>query len=357
MTLPARYYTDPEVFGRELDTFFFATWISAGRAEQIPSPGDFFLRELAGESIIITRDPSGAIRAFYNVCRHRGTRLCREDHGKFAGRIQCPYHGWTYSLDGKLQGAPHMDEHFSREEYYLHQIKTALWDGNIFLNLSRDPQPLTGQLGDLPQRFAPWAMAQLRLYQQRTYIVEANWKLIVLNYNECLHCPILHPALNRITDYLSGNNEPPASNYIGGTMEFRGAAETMSTDGRRRRDFLPGLNELQRKQVLYYTVNPNLFLSLHPEYVMVHTLWPQAGDRTQIHCQWLFHLSEISRQGFHADDVIDFWDATNREDWSISELSQKGIRSRAYVPGPYSPQERLPHAFDQMIRSRERGNS
>ena len=140
-------------------------------------------------------------------------------------------------------------------------------------------------------------------------------------------------------------------------MEFRGAAETMSTDGRRRRDFLPGLNELQRKQVLYYTVYPNLFLSLHPDYVMVHTLWPQAVDRTQIHCQWLFHLSEISRQGFHADDVIDFWDATNREDWSISELSQKGISSRAYVPGPYSPQERLPHAFDQMIRSRERGNS
>jgi Rieske 2Fe-2S family protein len=360
MTLPARYYTDPEVFRRELATFFFATWICAGRAEQIPDPGDFFLRDLAGESIIITRDTSGDIQAFYNVCRHRGTRLCRpdhgEDHGKFPGRIQCPYHGWTYALDGKLQGAPHMDEHFRREDYPLHGIHTALWDEHIFLNLARDAQPLATQLADLPQKFAPWAMEDLRVHQHRTYTVQANWKLIVLNYNECLHCPILHPALNRITDYLSGNNESPAAGYIGGSMEFRGAAETMSTDGRRRRDFLPGLNETQRKQVLYYTVYPNFFLSLHPDYVMVHTLWPQDVDRTQIVCQWLFHPAELSKPEFQADDVIDFWDATNREDWSISELSQKGIRSRAYVPGPYSPQERLPHTFDQMILSRERSD-
>jgi glycine betaine catabolism A len=354
MTLPARYYTDPEIFRHELETFFFQTWICAGRAEQVPNPGDFFLRELAGESIIVTRDASGAIQAFYNVCRHRGTRICREDHGKFPGRIQCPYHGWTYALDGKLQGAPHMDEHFRREDYPLHHIHTALWDGHIFLNLAQDPLPLAAQLAGLPQKFAPWGMECLRLQQHRGYTVQANWKLIVLNYNECLHCPILHPALNRITDYLSGDNESPTAIYIGGSMEFRGTAATMSTDGRRRRDFLPGLNETQRKQVLYYTVYPNLFLSLHPDYVMVHTLWPQSVDRTQIVCQWLFHPAELSKPDFDPDDVVNFWDATNREDWAISELSQKGISSRAYVPGPYSPQERLPHAFDQMILSRER---
>jgi Rieske 2Fe-2S family protein len=164
---------------------------------------------------------------------------------------------------------------------------------------------------------------------------------------------VLHPALNRITDYLSGHNDAPNSSYIGGSMEFRGGAETMSTDGRRRRDYLPGLNESQRHQVLYYTVYPNLLLSLHPDYVMTHTLWPRAVDRTEIVCEWHFHPAEMARPDFAAEDVLKFWDATNREDWGISELSQKGISSRAYVSGPYSPQERLPQAFDRMIVERE----
>jgi len=356
-TLPAHYYTDPQNFRRELETFFCQMWICAGREEQIPAPGDFFLREVAGESIIVTRDASRSIRAFYNVCRHRGTRMCREDEGKFSGRIQCPYHGWTYALDGKLQGAPHMDAQFQREEYPLHTVHSSLWGGHIFINLASDPVPLTSQLADLPQKFASWGMADLRLHRRCVYDVQANWKLIVLNYNECLHCPVLHPALNRITDYCSGHNDSPNSSYVGGSMEFRGGAETMSTDGQRRRDYLPGLNETQRHQVLYYTVYPNLFLSLHPDYVMTHTLWPTAVDRTEIICEWHFHPAQMARPDFKADDVVNFWDTTNREDWGISELSQKGIGSRAYSPGPYSHQERLPHAFDQMVLGRERGKS
>ena len=332
-------------------------WICAGREEQIPAPGDFFLREVAGESIIVTRDASGSIRAFYNVCRHRGTRMCREDQGKFSGRIQCTYHGWTYALDGKLQGAPHMEAQFQREDYPLHSVHIDLWGGHIFINLASDPGPLTSQLADLPQKFASWGMADLRLHRRCVYDVQANWKLIVLNYNECLHCPVLHPALNRITDYCSGHNDSPNSSYIGGSMDFRKGAETMSTDGQRHRDYLPGLNETQRHQVLYYTVYPNLFLSLHPDYVMTHTLWPTAVDRTEIICEWHFHPAEMARPDFKADDVVNFWDTTNREDWGISELSQKGIGSRAYGPGPYSRQERLPHAFDQMVLGRERGKS
>ena len=281
--------------------------------------------------------------------------MCRQDQGKFSGRIQCPYHGWSYALDGELQGAPHMDAQFRREEYPLHNVHTALWAGHIFINLASDRVPLASQLADLPQKFAPWGMADLRLHQRRIYDVQANWKLIVLNYNECLHCPVLHPALNRITDYSSGHNDSPNSSYIGGSMEFRGGAETMSTDGQRHCDYLPGLNDAQRHQVLYYTVYPNLFLSLHPDYVMTHTLWPRAVDRTEIICEWHFHPAEMARPDFHSDDVVNFWDSTNREDWGISELSQKGISSRAYVPGPYSPRESLPQAFDQMVLSRERG--
>ncbi len=354
MTLPGRYYTDESIFRQELKRFFCKKWICAGRSEQVASAGSYFLCEVAGESIIVTRDSSGELRAFYNVCRHRGTRMCRESQGVFAARIQCPYHGWTYALDGKLLGAPHMEgTGFKGEDYPLHRVSADVWDGHIFLNLAERPEPLTAQLADLPGKFAAWRMGQLRLYKRIVYDVKANWKLIVINYNECMHCPVLHPMLSRITDYLSGENDQPQPTYIGGSMEFRGGAKTMSTDGTIHRSYLPGLTETQRKQTFYYTIYPNLFLSLHPDYMMTHTLWPIAPNSTRVICEWHFHPEELAKPGFQGEDAVAFWDATNKEDWGISELSQLGISSRAYVPGPYSPREGLPTAFDRMIVEEE----
>jgi Rieske 2Fe-2S family protein len=348
-TLPARYYTDPGVFRAEIERFYFRSWIHAGRAAEIPNTGDYFLREVGTESIIVVRDAAGEVRAHYNVCRHRGTRMCTAPQGRLE-RIQCPYHGWSYGLDGRLLGAPHMDSpDFSREDYPLHPVQTALWDGHLFLHLGNDPAPLANQLGDLSAKFAAWRMQDLRLHKRIVYEVKANWKLIVLNYNECLHCPLVHPMLNRLTDYAAADNEPPASTYIGGSMGFRGSAETMSVDGKRRRDYLPGLSEEDRRRVHYYAIYPNLLLSLHPDYMMVHTLWPQAVDQTKIVCEWHFHPSEMAKAGFVADDAIEFWDTTNREDWKISELAQAGIQSRVYSPGPYSRREELLHAFDEWV--------
>lgn len=352
-TLPARYYTDPAIFAEELERFFCRSWIWVGRTEQIPRPGDFFICQMVDESIILNRDQNGSTHAFYNVCRHRGTRICTGTEGSFPGRIQCPYHGWTYGLDGKLIGAPHM-ENLPREDYPLNPVPCDSWDGHIFINLDPHAPPLTSQLEDLPQKFANWHMQELRFYQRRRYDVNANWKLIVQNYNECLHCPVLHPTLNRLTDYLSGDNCTPHRGYLGGSMGFKAGVETMSLDGKLRRDYLPGLSESQRKEVQYYSVFPNLFLSLHPDYMMTHTLWPRAVDRTEITCEWHFHPSQMAKPDFQADDVVEFWDLTNKEDWRISELSQAGIKSRAYKPGPYSTRERLPHAFDRMILECER---
>ena len=353
-TLPARYYTDPERFGREIERFYFESWICAGRAEQAADPGKYFLREVGGESIIITRDTAGVLRAFYNVCRHRGTRMCTAAEGNLPGRIQCPYHGWSYGLDGCLMGAPHMDEsNFSRLDYPLHAVHSGIWDGHIFINLSERPESLATQLAGLPQKFAHWGMGDLRLHKRVVYDVKANWKLLILNYNECLHCPVLHPALNRLTDYLGADNESPSATYMGGAMGFRGAAETMSIDGKRRRDYLPGLTEPERKRVCYYTIYPNLLLSLHPDYMMTHTLWPKSVDRTEIVCEWHFHPAEMAKPDFQANDAIDFWDLTNREDWGIVELSQAGIQSRAYTPGPYSSREELLHVFDKAVLARD----
>lgn len=350
-TLPAAYYVDPEYFRREMDRLFRRMWLCAARRDELEPPGRFVVRELPGESIIVTSDGPGRLRAFHNVCRHRGTRLCTEPEGRFGGSIQCPYHAWTYDLTGRLVGAPHMDDvaHFRREDYPLHAVQVDDWDGHVFINLSTDPAPLAQQLADLPEKFRSWRMEELRLRHRVVYDIAANWKLLVQNYNECLHCPNVHPALNRLSYYLSGENEPLQPTYMGGRMDLRPGVETLSMDGTCPRRFLPGLSREDARRVYYYVVFPNLFLSLHPDYMLVHTLWPVAPDRTINICEWHFHRDELARPSFTAQDAIDFWDMTNRQDWHVCELSQAGIASRAYTPGPYSNREDLLYAFDRMI--------
>ena len=350
LTLPRRFYADPDFYLAELERFYFNRWICAGRADQIPKAGDYFTRTLGDESVIITRDGSGDIRAMFNVCRHRGTRLCERAEGHFTDRIQCPYHSWTYDLEGSLLAAPHMPPGFNRDEYPLHRAGCDVWDGNIFVNLARNHAPLHEQLDDLPERFDAWGMADLRLGRRIVYDVKANWKLVVLNYNECLHCPNLHPALNKLHHYLGADNVAPTACYCGGAMGFRENVKTMSIDGKLRRDYLPGLNESQRQQVVYYSIYPNFLLSLHPDYVMTHTMWPRAHNRTEIVCEWHFHPSELAKPDFQSDDAIEFWDLTNREDWWITEQSQAGIQSRVYQPGPYSEREELLWSFDEIVR-------
>ena len=354
-TLPARYYTDERLFRDELERFYCNSWICAGRTAAIPNPGDYFLRDVAGESIIVVRESSESVRAYFNVCRHRGTRICTANEGTLSGRIQCPYHGWTYGLNGQLMGAPHMDvPGFAHGDYPLHAVAAEVWDGHIFLHLEKSPPPLSEQLADLPLKFANWQMSELRLHKRIVYEVKANWKLLIQNYNECLHCPLLHPALNQLTEYLGADNEPPADTYIGGSMGFRGSAETMSLCGKRVGEFLPALIDAERKKVCYYAIYPNLLLSLHPDYMMLHTLWPKAVDHTQVICEWHFHPADMDKPGFDGSDAVQLWDQTNREDWRIVELSQAGIQSRAYRPGRYSHRESLLHAFDQFILERER---
>jgi Rieske 2Fe-2S family protein len=351
-TLPACFYTDPAYFQRELDALFGRMWICAGRVEQVARPGQYILREVLGESIIITTSAAGRVNAFYNVCRHRGTKLCTEAAGHFGRSIQCPYHAWTYDLDGTLIGAPHMDEvpHFSRPDYPLHRVHADTWDGHVFINLSPEPPaPLREQLGDLPEKFAAWRMQDLQLGHRIVYDVQANWKLIIQNYNECLHCPNLHPALNKLSHYLSGENEPLRTTYMGGRMDLRPGVETLTMDGTCARGVLPGLSAEDARRVYYYAIFPNLLLSLHPDYMLVHTLWPVAPGRTINICEWHFHPAELARPDFSPQDAVEFWDLTNRQDWQVCELSQAGISSRAYTPGPYSNREDLLHAFDRFI--------
>ncbi len=364
-TLPARAYTDAAWFDAEMEHVFASMWLAAGRAVELDRPGAFFRRDVAGASVLVVRANDGAVRAFHNVCRHRGTRICNDPHGAFQGSIQCPYHAWTYGLDGRLIAAPQMDEvsGFDRSEYPLRAVACETWDGHVFINLgSASAREISGelqrdlyeQLADLPQRFAPWRMQELRLAHRIDYEVATNWKLVVQNYNECLHCPIIHPLLNRMHHYLGADNVPTTGSYCGGAMGFKDGVETLSSDGKRRRDFLPGLGARERTVVNYFAIYPNLLLTLHPDYMMTITIWPVDCGRTRLIAEWHFHQDEMAKPNFVFQDAVDFWDRTNREDWAISEQSYLGISSRGYAPGPYSDREKQLWEFDRFIVDRLR---
>jgi glycine betaine catabolism A len=354
-TLPARYYTDPAWFERELESIHYGMWLHAGRLEELDAPGRYFVRSFGNASVIVLRDEGGAVRAFHNSCRHRGTRLCAQPEGKLAGRLQCAYHAWTYGLDGMLRSAPHMERvvGFREADYPLAPVAATSWDGHVFINLSPEPAPLAEQLAGLDLKFRPWRMEELRRVERRVYRLRANWKLVIQNYSECLHCPIAHPLLNRQSHYMSGDNEPPQPTYLGGRMDLRPGVETLSHDGTRGgRACLPGLGEADRRHVYYYCVLPGLLLNLHPDYMLTFQIWPKAADATEVVCEWHFHPDEIGQPGFDPRGAIEFWDETNKQDWELSDLAQEGIGSRGYIPGPYSNREELLHALDRFVLER-----
>lgn len=359
LTLPQRCYSDPEWFQREIESIHSDMWLCAGRANQIPNAGDYFVRRVVNASIIITRDEQGGIRTFHNVCRHRGTLLCKDDEGKFAGRIQCQYHAWTYRLDGTLANAPHMEkvQGFCEADYPLKTIATALWDGHIFFNLSAHPIPFAQHLAGLDQKFRPWRMEELQMVDRRVYQLKANWKLVLQNYSECLHCPIVHPLLQKQSHYMSGENEPPQPTYLGGRMDLRDGVKSLTMDGTSNRCSLPGLSSDDQRHVYYYCLLPNFLLNLHPDYMLTFTLWPRAVDQTEIICEWHFHPDEIRKPGFNPQDAIEFWDITNKQDWELSELAQQGISSKGYQPGPYSNREELLSALDRWVLERTNRNT
>lgn len=347
-TLPQRYFISPGVFAEEREKIFASHWVLVGHESEVAQPGDYFVKEVGDESIIIVRDKNGGVAAFYNVCRHRGTRLCEEERGH-AAAIQCPYHAWTYGLDGRLIGAPHMDEvkGFHREQYSLQTVQAGIWEGFIFVNLANQPVPLEEWFAELRGKFSRWDLPSLRSAKRVEYDVKANWKLMFENYSECYHCPGVHPMLSKVSPYDSAENDLTEGPFLGGFMKINpGKSLTMSGDACALA-IDQGKEHQQQERVFYYSIFPNMLLSMHPDYVMVHQLWPEAPDRTRIICDWFFHPDAFGRGDFNPEDAIAFWDVTNKQDWHVCELSQQGIASRAYEPGPYSARESIPAAWDR----------
>jgi Rieske 2Fe-2S family protein len=348
-TLPGRYYTAPEVLTEEQERIFRRRWICVGRVNALAAPGDYMLAEIAGESIIVLRDQSGERRAFYNVCRHRGTRLCEGERGRLSETIQCPYHAWTYALDGRLIGAPHMHEAlgFDKKAYPLHAVALAEWEGFLFVNLDPAAEPLAQAFEPLAGRFAPYNLSALRTVRRIEYDVRANWKLILQNYNECLHCPTIHPELSTKLPYTSGANDLVEGPFLGGYMEIKAPHQSATITGRACALPLGDLSAEDQHRAFYYALFPTMMLSLHPDYAVFYTVWPRAPLESRVACEWMVHPDAPAAPGYNIQDAEEFWDRTNRQDWHICERSQLGVSSRAYVPGPYSPRESIPAAWDR----------
>ena len=356
--LAARDYFDPEIYELEKERLFYRRWFCVGRESEMPEVGAFVTRDLADESVLVARGRDGRLRAFYNVCRHRGTRLCEEAAGRVSGGFVCPYHGWSYSLEGRLLATPNVgpDVHLDRAAYGLRGVAAEVWDGFVFVKLDPEAQSLLGELAlepSAPLAYARYRSGELQTAHRIVYEVRANWKLVHDNYNECLHCPIAHPELAKIVPlYRRGLVLDPTRGDGGATLDQ--GLHTFTLSGRSRLPALPGLSELDRRSYYGYSILPNLLVNLLSTGVMAYTLYPRGPEHTTIVSEYLFRPEVIASPGFDCSDMVEFLNLVSVQDWALCERAQRGLRSRGFVRGVYPPPDSLLHAFAEHYRA-ERG--
>jgi glycine betaine catabolism A len=366
-SLPSDYYLSEEIFSAERERIFCREWFCVGREEQIAKPGDSLVVEVLGESVLLVRTKEEEVRAHYNVCRHRGARLVagQEENcdvklsGGVLGTsgIRCPYHQWTYGLDGRLLNAPYMkeDDGFCKADLSLYPVGVELWSGFIFVNLSPDEalaegRTLRTQFGDSIERVKRYPLGELRTAKRIVYEVEANWKIVMENYNECYHCGPVHPELCEVV---------PAFRQQGGGgltwdegIPHREGAVTYTWTGKTNRAPFPGLDEDEKVRHKGELIYPNMMLSLSCDHATAFTLWPKGPKRTTIVCDFLFHPAEMEKKEFDPRDAVEFWDLVNRQDWEISKRVQQGTGSRRHAFGFYAPMEDLSLDIRRYVRER-----
>jgi Rieske 2Fe-2S family protein len=352
--LPGEAYTSPEVFAWERAHFFEEGWVCVGRADELVKPGDQRALRVGNEGVLLVRDRNDRLNAFSNVCRHRGHELLVCDVDPInRGFVRCPYHRWTYDLDGSFKGGPGLagQEGFDPNDpdHSLARVGADIWGGWIFVNVSGDALPLTEHIGDLDGLARPYEPERLFTAASHRYEVRANWKLIVENYHECYHCSEIHPDLCKISPPHSGDDFEPSGVVIGGSMRLVDEAVTMSFDGHSDGIRMRGLDDAGARHVHYVGVFPSVLLSFHPDYVMAHRFEPVAHDRTMIECSWLFPPEARAIAGFDPSYAVDFWDLTNRQDWAAVGSVQRGVGGRGFRQSPFSSRERCVHQVMSMV--------
>ena len=357
-SLPGRDYHDPAVYEVERERLFHRAWFCVGREEQVPAPGDYLTRDVAGESVLVTRTKGGELAAFYNVCRHRGSVLCEEPMGHTKGAIVCPYHNWTYGMDGELIGTPNVHENdgLDRGAFGLRRVHLDSWDGFVFVNLDQEPRPLLDQLAiepDEPLSYERYRTGELRVGARVVYEVEANWKIVVDNFNECLHCPSVHPELTALVPIYRKGIVLDDERSDGGVTLAEGAY-TFATDGVSKLPLLPDLEDIDCRTYYGYSVFPNLLVNLLSTGVMAYSLFPKGPAHTTVVSEYLYRPETIETDGFDPSDMVEFLDLVSRQDWSVCERAQRGVSSKGFVQGVYPPQDYLLHLFAERYLA-ERG--
>ena len=346
--MPALAYTSDEVLAWERRHVFAGTWTCLGRLDELLPPAADGAKPVLQRAVVVgdvstllVRDGE-VLRMFANTCRHRGHELLAVDETSDRQSVLCPYHAWTYRLDGSVLAAPGFREvdGFAVEEHTLVELPVEVWAGWVFGHAlhplgSPDVPSFAEHLGDFRRVVDPYDPASLRLADRHSYEVAANWKVVAENYHECYHCPLIHPELCQVTPPTSGDNYDLPGAWVGGSMVLRDGMATMSLTGESGGNPLPGVSPTA---VEYVHLLPNLLVSAHPDYVMAHRLVPLAPGRTWVECSW-YLLPDADGRVPDATYAVEFWDLTNRQDWAACESVQRGLASPHFRPGPFAPNE------------------
>ena len=348
-SLPRSAYVDGAVWQTERSNIFAKRWVCIGRHDQVGAPaGSYRLVDLQGENVLVVRGNDLVLRAFANMCRHRGTELVDSTDssvatGNFGAVIRCPYHSWTYSTDGHLRGAPYLAD-LDHDAHGLIQLDLEAWGGFVFVrqeptsSVSGTASPsLLDEIGTAARRVANYPLDELVVGHSIVYEVAANWKVIAENYNECYHCGPVHPELCDLV---------PSFRHGGGSdldweagIAHRAGAYTFTTTGTTSRAPFAGLSAdelVKHKGELIY---PNLMLSLSCDHAAGFVLLPHGPSDTTVLCDFLFHPDQVAATDFDPTDAVEFWHTVNLQDWTICERVQRGMNSRHFSEGLYSPME------------------
>lgn len=359
-SLPSKAYFDPDWFAREAEAIWRREWVLAGHVTAFEA-GKIALRRIGGAEVMILRDAFGELRAFHNTCRHRGAALCTEERADFNGKlIRCPYHAWAYDTAGRLIstgfGTPTAD--FDKAEHGLFPVSLKEWNGLVFLSLADDPPAFAPDLG--LAALDNWPMDRLVIGHRAAKELACNWKVFWENYNECLHCPGIHPELiDLVPVYREGvMSEPERKGWQGaaGGPGLKAGARSWTLNGLACGPDFPGLTQEERAAGhTFVTIYPSCFVVAHVDYVRVVTLTALAPERTALSAEWLFLPETLAAPGFDLANVTDFAGKVLQQDGAACEMNQRGLHSSRYRAGRLMPQEFDIRHFHQWVLAQMAG--
>ncbi|GAA4119377.1 aromatic ring-hydroxylating oxygenase subunit alpha [Enteractinococcus coprophilus] len=333
-------YTDPETFRLEQQNIFETMWNCVLRVDSLASAGQWKRVTVGREELIVVRTRKAGIQAYYNVCRHRGMRVCTTDEGK-SRTLKCGYHAWTYALEGELVAAPNLTSmpDVDRQEYGLKPVHVREWLGYVWVCLADEPPSFEETvLGEVRTRFGEvqsidnYGIENLKLGESKTYEVEANWKLIIENFMECYHCATIHPELTEvIPEFADGLASQRKNGEIHGAS-FGSDIEGFTVDGSSGVAELPAIAPGQERKYYAITVKPQMFINTVPDHVIIHRMFPQSESKTIVVCDWLF-LPEVVEQDMDISKSVELFHRVNQQDFEACELTQPSMSSKAYTRG------------------------